>query len=96
MKKIFPYNILTVFLLISCLFSAVSAQKRRPSRNQKVKPQEIVFAVLNDGKTLEPIGVIDKGNLEATTGGDAEPKTLNAFVKSYYAPKTTYKLIFGA
>lgn len=95
MKKAFAkILILSLSFLISV--NAVSAQKRRPSRNQKVKPQEIVFAVLNDGKTLEPIGVIDKGNLEATTGGDAEPKTLSAFVKSYYTPKTTYKLIFGA
>ncbi len=84
------------FLLVLLIASFAVAQKKRPSKNQKVKPQEIVFAVLDDGKTLEPIGVIDKGTLEPATGGDAEVKDLNAFVKSYYTPKTTYRLIFGA
>ncbi len=95
MKKSFVKTLI-LSLSVLILLSAVTAQKRRPSRNQKAKQQEIVFAVLNDGKTLEPIGVIDKGNLEATVGGDSDAKDLNAFVKSYYQPKTTYRLIFGS
>lgn len=89
-------KISAVGLIVLVAISFAPAQRKRPAAKPKAKPQPIVFAVLNDGKTLEPIGVIDKGNLEATVGGDAEPKDLNAFVKSYYQPKTTYRLVFGA
>lgn len=50
---------------------------------------------MNDGQMLEPIGIIDKGELVATANGGDEPKTLTPFVSSYYKPKTAYSLIFG-
>lgn len=90
MKKI---NLLICGALILSTVFAVSAQKRR-SAKPKVKP--IVFAVLDDGKTLEPIGVVDKGELIETANGSAEDKPLAAFVGAYYKPKTVYNLIFGA
>jgi hypothetical protein len=61
----------------------------------QTKPKPIIFAVLNDGKTVEPIALIDKGELtQASDGGDDTAEIL-AFTKSYYKPKTTYKLIFS-
>ncbi len=75
------------------LVSLTAAQRKRTSA--KLKPKPIIFAVLNDGQTLEPIAAIDKGKLVASVGGDGEPKPLTAFVNTYYKPQTTYSLIFG-
>ena len=93
MKKI--NSIFVVCLLALLSVSAADAQRRRARVKPKVKPQPIVFAVINDGQLIEPLGLLDKGNLEAPTGGDAEAKDLAAFTKSYYQPKTTYQLVFG-
>lgn len=71
------------------------SQRRTNRRSVQAKPKPIVFAVTDDGKMIEPIGVFDKGELKATTGGDGDPKELNAFAGSYYKPKTSYSLIFG-
>ena len=68
------------------------AQKKRAVST--VKPKTLVFAVLNDGKSLEPIGQLDKGELIAVEG-DSDQKSLLSFVKTYYQPKTNYSLIFG-
>lgn len=84
---------MTCGVLAISFFQTSFAQRRAAAKPQS-KP--IVFAVLDDGKTLEPIGVIDKGELAATTGGDAEAKQITAFVAGYYKPKTTYNLIFGS
>lgn len=92
MKKI---NVLICGLLIFLSIPAAVAQKQK-----KIKPvsksKPIVFAVLNNGTTLEPIGVIDKGKLDSTVGGEGDAKLLAGFVNSYYKPKSTYNLIFGA
>ena len=69
------------------------SQKRAAKPTAKSKP--IVFAVLNDGQTLEPIGEIDKGKLVETANGGDEPKLLSGFTNLYYKPKTVYNLIFG-
>ena len=73
-------------LLLLSIAAPVFAQRGR-------KP--IIFAVLNDGKMLEPIAFIEKGKLTAPVGGDADPKDLLAFTNSYYKPKSSYRLIFG-
>ncbi len=88
MKKI---TVSVLFLM--ALVSLIAAQRKRPPA--KPKPKPIIFAVLNDGQTLEPIAAIDKGKLVATVGGDSEPKPLTAFVNTYYKPQTTYNLMFG-
>lgn len=77
MKKIF-----TSVLLITSLITPLLAQKK-----------QIIFAVMNDGKTLEPIVQIDKGKmLEVESNAENGWKD---FAKMYYKPKTTYNLIFG-
>jgi hypothetical protein len=80
-------------LILSATFAAFS--QKRPTAKPAAKPKIIVFAVLNDGQTLEPIGEIDKGKLVATANGGDEPKILTSFTNRYYKPKTVYSLIFG-
>jgi hypothetical protein len=69
------------------------AQKTRPKPAAKVKP--IIFAVVFDGKTIEPIGHIEKGKLIESPGGDDESQKLSRFAETYYKSKTKYNLIFG-
>jgi len=89
-------KLIFVGILIALIsVSATDAQRRRSRVKPKVKPQPIIFAVVNDGQMIEPLGLVDKGNLEAATGGDGDEKDLAAFAKSYYQPKTTYQLVFG-
>lgn len=78
--------------LILLTASAAIAQKRAAP---KPTPKPIVFAVINDGEVIEPIGEIEKGKIVQTTGGDGDEKSLLNFSRSYYKPKTTYNLIFG-
>lgn len=93
MKKT-NFSILTACcLVISLTYSVSFAQKRttKPAPKQKT----IVFAVLDDGRTLEPIGAIEKGELTEAASGMGDQKVLTAFANTYYKPKTAYNLIFG-
>ncbi len=63
---------------------------------QKAVAKPIIFAVLNDGKWLEPIAYVNKSKLGAPVDGGAEQNLISAFVKTYYKTGTAYNLIFGA
>jgi hypothetical protein len=92
MKNTFFAKTFACLLTFILSISPVAAQKSKPVK-PKAKP--IIFAVLNDGKWIEPIALIEKGELkQASDGGDEAAKIL-AFTKTYYPPKTVYKLIFG-
>ncbi|MCA1624337.1 MAG: hypothetical protein LC768_13725 [Acidobacteria bacterium] len=78
--------------LILLGISATFSQKRGSTKAAKAKP--IVFAVIDDGQTLEPIGEINKGELVGAAS-DQEEKALQNFANAYYKPKSTYNLIFG-
>lgn len=95
MKNINLIKIVNCFLVLSLSIIAAVAQKKT-KKTVSAKPKPIVFAVLNDGQTLEPIGEIDKGELVETTNGGSEPKELKQFVGNYYKPNTKYNLIFGS
>ncbi|MGE3467021.1 MAG: hypothetical protein AB7J13_08820 [Pyrinomonadaceae bacterium] len=84
-------NIAIAVCLVSLFSVSVPAQKaaKQPAK----KP--IIFAVLNDGKTLEPIAHVNKGKLEAPVNGSDDVKAITAFNKSYYKPGASYRLIFG-
>jgi len=88
MKKI---TVAVLFVMV--LVSLIAAQRKHLPA--KPKPKSIIFAVLNDGQTLEPIAAVDKNKLVASVGGDGEAKPLKSFVNTYYKPQTTYNLIFG-
>lgn len=90
MKKTNFARLFAFFLILSCSVSAVVAQKKRPPVKAKAKP--ILFAVLNDGGTLEPFAYIEKGKLTQAASGDPDSKT---FANTYYKSKPVYRLIFG-
>lgn len=77
--------VLSLFILLSMVAPVFAQRGRKP----------IIFAVLSDGQTLEPIAYIEKGKLTATVDGGSDANLLTAFTKNYYKPKATYRLIFG-
>jgi hypothetical protein len=79
-------KVLLCFSILILLTGVVSAQKHAPKKT--------VFAVINDGKTLEPIAFIEAGKL-VELGESASGEQKAAFVKNHYRPKTKYNLIFG-
>jgi len=92
MKKISFVKIFACLLTVNLLISPIAAQKVKP-KITKAKP--IIFAVLNDGKSIEPIALIDKGALTQASDGGDDGKKITAFTKMYYKPKTAYRLVFG-
>jgi hypothetical protein len=93
--KTIIYKFFVFTLTISLLSISIFAQRRSRSKPQP-KPKTIVFAVLDDGKMIEPIGVIDKGELTALQTTDEKGKVLIDIHKTYYKPKTRYNLVFGS
>lgn len=79
--------------LAGILFSMPLAAQRKPPLQADHKP--IIFAVLNDGKMIEPIGHIDRGAMQAPVGGDDPEDEVKLFNSAYYKPNTVYRLIFG-
>jgi hypothetical protein len=61
--------------------------------SQKSKP--IIFAVINDGKTIEPIAHIENNKLVKTVTGDMAQTDKKTFNELYYNDKSKYKLIFS-
>ncbi len=90
MKKIQFAKLFLCSLFIFSVVSPIAAQRRAPA-----KPKPIVFAVLNDGKIVEPIAFIDKGKLIQVLDGAEESMTTEIFARTYYKPKTVYRLVFG-
>lgn len=88
MKNLKVNKLLAVGFIISLLAIGAFAQRKSVS-----KP--VIFAVINDGKTIEPIAYIDKKKLVNTVAGDSSQKDLAAFSRKYYKAKTKYKLIFA-
>ena len=80
--------------LILLTVSAAIAQKRAKAK-PTAKTKSIVFAVIDNGERIEPIGEIDKGKLVQTAGGDSDEKDLLSFSQNFYKSKTIYNLIFG-
>ncbi len=72
--------------------TAVYGQRRRPAATPS---KRVIFAVLLDGTTLEPIAYINKGKLAAPVNGSDAASAIAAFDRTYYKPGTVYKLIFG-
>jgi hypothetical protein len=90
--KTIKFQLLTAGVIASLLSVTVLAQKKTAAK----APKPIIFAVLNDGKSLEPIAYVNKGKLEVTVNGSDEKSIIAAFNKSYYKAGTSYRLIFGA
>ncbi len=89
-----------IFILVIVVMLQVSgAIAQRPDapikKESAAKPNKIIFAVTNEGQMLEPLAYIESGTLVDADGGDGETQVLQTFSKLYYAPKTSYTLIFG-
>ena len=68
-----------------------AAQRKAPPKIQSaVKP--VIFAVLQDGKWIEPIALVEDGELAELAQEDDQAK---AFESRYYKPKSTYPIVFG-
>lgn len=84
-------NLKTISLIaLICSIVAISAFAQKPA-----PAKSIIFAVLGDGKSLEPIAYVEKGKLTPPVNGSDEANIIAAFNKSYYKPGTVYRLIFG-
>lgn len=87
---------LFLFALTISLFFLPAAAQKRPRRPAAAPAPTAVFAVLNDGKMIEPIGVIDKDELNALELTDEEGKILLDIHKTFYRPNARYTLVFGS
>ncbi len=77
---------ITLSLVVSFSISTFYAQKNK---------QTIVFAVINGGKTIEPIATLSKNKLFKPVGGDESFAKKKVFVNTYYKAKSKYNLIFA-
>lgn len=82
-----------IFTLMMLCATAGFAQKEIFA--QKKETKKIVFAVVDDGKTIEPIAYIDKGELKPIGGDEPDDASKSDFVKTHYKAKAKYNLIFG-
>lgn len=57
--------------------------------------KQIIFAVLHDGRTLEPVAFIADKKLESAFDGATESELLAGFHRRYFKSKTSYQLVFG-
>ncbi len=87
------FNFLVVPIAMFMVSASVPAQKPQPGG--ATKPAPIIFAVLNDGKMVEPLAYVEGGKLTQPVSGGEEPARLTAFNRNYYKAKTSYRLIFG-
>lgn len=83
--------------LITGLLAVLSANSpaQRTRIKPAAKPKSVIFAVLNDGKVIEPIGFVTAGKIDHAVDGGSEPAELSSFHRSYFKPAGTYRLIFG-
>lgn len=84
--------------MIVVLFASSVFAQRTVNTGKEVpaaKPEKIIFAVINDGTSLEPIAFVESGRLVNTVDGGDDEQQLKVFSELYYKPKATYDLIFG-
>ncbi len=74
--------------LAATLFVSVAAHSQNRNRVTAATTSSAIFAILDSGKYIEPIGLVEKG----TINGFGEKVN---FDKTYYSTKNSYSLIFG-
>ncbi len=90
LKVAIVFAVLTAFLA-----TFASAQKPRPKIKPAKSQKQVIFAVIVDGKTVEPIAFVEKGKLTETETGESTNSELTDFGKTYYTPGASYGIIFG-
>ena len=86
-------NVLVLPIAVLLISVNLSAQKTKPKPSPK--PSPIIFAVLNDGKMVEPLAYVVGGKLTQPVSGGEDPARLLSFNRTYYKVNTSYRLIFG-
>jgi len=86
-------SLFALSMIIILLSSTAFSQRKPKAKKPALKAQDIIFAVLNDGKTIEPIGIIDKGELIPAANTDNAPAA--SFGKEFYRGNSRYKIVFG-
>ncbi len=99
MKKL-PLAVLILSVCAAGALAQVKTTKPKPKPTPKPQvvssaPRQIVFAVLDSGTTLEPIGYVSKGKFSETVNGSGDKNELKSFAKTYYKVGQSYPLIFG-
>lgn len=79
-------------LLYIPLFAALSFSTM-PARRQG-DPSPVIFALINEGKTIEPIARVENGSLLPAYEGENNIG-LTAFAKLYYKPGTVFSITTG-
>lgn len=77
----------TLFILAVALTLCVAAAAQ--------KNKKIIYAVVEDGKQIEPIAYIEKGVLKGVGDDQITQENAPDFVKTFYKKGTRYNLIFG-
>jgi hypothetical protein len=83
----------TTVLFCALASGSALAQKAKP-KPAAAKAKPIIFAVINDGTTVEPIASIDNGKLVAAGSDSGDANSILS--KTYYRVGAKYDLIFGA
>ncbi len=78
-------KLITVGMFVLSLTIGGFAQKSLP----------IIFAVINDGKTIEPIAYVKDKKLFKTIDGASPANEKRSFTRRYFKNKSKYKLIFA-
>ena len=91
MKKYSIRVVVLAFALVGLSLGTVFGQKSKAAQSKK----STIFAILNDGKALEPIAHIENSKLTAPVNGSDDMSKKVTFAATYYKPKESYKLVFG-
>lgn len=77
-------------ILVNCGLAIAQRTPARPSASKYP-----IFAVLNDGKTIEPIVLLEGKRLKGAISGSDDQRNIITFGRNYYKPGTNYRLVFG-
>jgi hypothetical protein len=97
MKKLY-LAALVLFVCSATAFAQPRTAKPKPTPKPQVissAARQIVFAVLDNGTNLEPIGYVSKGKFSETVNGSGDKNELRSFAKTYYKSGQAYSLVFG-
>ncbi|MCX6319344.1 MAG: hypothetical protein NTW29_18855 [Bacteroidetes bacterium] len=80
---------------ITCFFFGLSKPYNSPDTAKAAPQEKVIFAVINNGKMIEPIVRVVDGKLVPAYSNEENAMTLPAFTAMYYKPKSSYALITG-
>ncbi|MEP7149312.1 MAG: hypothetical protein ABI857_10545 [Acidobacteriota bacterium] len=88
----FNFNILKASSMVIATLFLVSLA---PAQKTPLASPPIIFAVLNDGKLVEPIASVSGGKLVEPDLGSSDASPSKVFGERYYKPRSLYPIVFG-